>query len=294
MGERIREGTPSRHGTVVQNYKLAGHFMYAHSHSENEKFSLSSPGALNNTCLMFRFNLNVSSEYNDSYLLQSQQRVGKGSFQQLRISQGSRTVWELRELSSIPRDEWLEGSLPTQAGESLTIEVVQGQNTESSYLAIDDMVLSNIEDCQTEPPEAMMPDTTPASSTEDNCALKCKDGDGCFEETQLCDFVSDCTDRSDEAECPPVYLFDDCQILTGTDDCGWKEDPRDSLDWKLVNESMIGVDLDHGGVFLWIDKDSEDFKNSVARIKSPIYRNSNSNCTLEFRYYIGGRPQTNH
>ena len=65
-------------------------------------------------------------------------------------------MWELRELSSIPRNEWLEGSVPTITGESLTIEVVQGQNTESSYLAIDDMVLSNIEDCHTEPPEAVL------------------------------------------------------------------------------------------------------------------------------------------
>ena len=46
--------------------------------------------------------------------------------------------------------------MPTITGESLTIEVVQGQNTESSYLAIDDMVLSNIEDCHTEPPEAVL------------------------------------------------------------------------------------------------------------------------------------------
>ena len=135
----------------------------------------------------------------------------------------------------------------------------------------------------------MIPDTTPTSSTEPNCAFQCKDGNGCFDEVKLCDFVGDCQDKSDEAECPPAYLFDDCIQLTGTADCGWKEDPRDSLDWKLVNESMIGVDIDHGGVFLWIDKDSDDFKKSVARIKSPIYQNSKSDCTLEFRYYIGGR-----
>ena len=100
--------------------------------------------------------------------------------------------------------------------------------------------------------------------------------------------MADCKDRTDERECPRVYLFDDCIQLTGTADCGWKEDPRDSLDWKLVNESMIEVNLGNGGVFLWIDKDSEDFKESRARIKSPIYQNSKSDCTLEFRYLIGG------
>ena len=29
--------------------------------------------------------------------------------------------------------------------------------------------------------------------------------------------------------------------MTGKANCGWEEEPRDSLDWKLVNESMIEV-----------------------------------------------------
>ena len=68
--------------------------------------------------------------------------------------QDSVLVWELRELGSVPRDEWMAGSLPTVPGQSLTFEVVAGgQNSQSSYLAIDDLLFSNVEDCNTEPPE---------------------------------------------------------------------------------------------------------------------------------------------
>ena len=40
---------------------ITGHFMFAHSNSENQKFSLTSPGEVNSTCLMFIFNTDVSS-----------------------------------------------------------------------------------------------------------------------------------------------------------------------------------------------------------------------------------------
>ena len=38
-----------------------GHYMYAHSNSDTKEFSLRSPAELNYTCLMFIFNLNVST-----------------------------------------------------------------------------------------------------------------------------------------------------------------------------------------------------------------------------------------
>ena len=40
-----------------------GHYMFAHSNSDTKKFSLSSPAALNSSCLMFIFNLNVSKVF---------------------------------------------------------------------------------------------------------------------------------------------------------------------------------------------------------------------------------------
>ena len=65
-------------------------------------------------------------------------------------------MWELRDLASVPRDEWMAGSLPTTPGQSLTFHLVAGgEGTEADYLAIDDLALSNVEDCRTEPPEVI-------------------------------------------------------------------------------------------------------------------------------------------
>ena len=87
----------------------------------------------------------------------------------MRISQDSGLVWELRELASVPRDEWLVGSVATLPGQALTFQLVAGgDSTEPDYLALDDISLSNVEDCRTEPPEALLPDTT--SSTAGQCA----------------------------------------------------------------------------------------------------------------------------
>ena len=53
-------GNESLEWAVVQSV-ITGHFMFAHSNSENQKFSLTSPGELNSTCVMFIFNTDVSS-----------------------------------------------------------------------------------------------------------------------------------------------------------------------------------------------------------------------------------------
>ena len=64
---------------------------------------------------------------------------------------------------------------------------------------------------------------------------------GCFSPEQKCDFRADCADNTDEKTCPIVYLFDDCIQITGTQDCGWIEEPKDSLNWIMANNSMAGV-----------------------------------------------------
>ena len=99
-------------------------------------------------------------------------------------------------------------------------------------------------------------------------------------------------------------MFDDCLELTGNESCGFVEDPKDSLDWIIgsgefcsnVNEKDIifivpeettGQNVNREGKYLWIEK-SENFQTSIARISSPTYQNSRSDCTLRFSYYISG------
>ncbi len=64
---------------------------------------------------------------------------------------------------------------------------------------------------------------------------------GCYKPEQLCDFRPDCKDDTDEKSCPPVFIFDDCDKMTGDKNCFWKEEPMDSLNWILVNDTMTGV-----------------------------------------------------
>ena len=64
---------------------------------------------------------------------------------------------------------------------------------------------------------------------------------GTYTIEQRCDFRADCKDNTDEKTCPNVYIFDDCKQVTGDDDCGWNEEPKDSLDWKIFNQEDSGV-----------------------------------------------------
>ena len=52
---------------------------------------------------------------------------------------------------------------------------------------------------------------------------------------QVCDFWADCLDNTDEADCPAIFLFDFCDALTGQADCGWREEPKDELDWVVAD-----------------------------------------------------------
>ena len=52
---------------------------------------------------------------------------------------------------------------------------------------------------------------------------------------------------------------------------------------------ITGVNIDRNGKYLWIQKPEAgtEFNNSTARISSSSYRNSRSDCSLRFWYYIG-------
>ena len=55
-----------------------------------------------------------------------------------------------------------------------------------------------------------------------------------------------------------------------------------------VSEETTGQNIGRAGKYLWIEKSGEDFETSIARISSPTYRNSRSDCTIRFWYYIAG------
>ena len=64
----------------------------------------------------------------------------------------------------------------------------------------------------------------------------------CFQiKAQKCDFHMDCSDDTDEKECPPIYLFDDCLAETENENCGFVEDPIDELDWIIGSSRNSGL-----------------------------------------------------
>ena len=92
---------------------------------------------------------------------------------------------------------------------------------------------------------------------------------------------------------------------TGDETCGFVEDPKDELDWVIASskkllhdnnnvrvfvhlEETTGQDIQRGGKYLWIEKRSEEFQTSMARIVSPTYQNTRADCVVRFWYYING------
>ena len=87
-----------------------------------------------------------------------------------------------------------------------------------------------------------------------------------------------------------MFLFDDCQLETGSDTCGWTEDPRDDLDWVVAAQNATqGGDhpIQRGGRFLWIQKSGESAA-ARAHVESPVYQNSRVDCYVMFYYVKSG------
>ena len=115
--------------------------------------------------------------------------------------------------------------------------------TNDGWAAVDDFLFipqSDSNGCHNQPPgsePSPVSTSTPAQRCEDQGLLSCLEGGGCFSISQKCDFYPDCGDNSDELGCPLMYLFDDCLLETGSDNCGWLENPVDDLDWTVANDS---------------------------------------------------------
>ena len=56
----------------------------------------------------------------------------------------------------------------------------------------------------------------------------------------VCNFVANCKDGEEEAQCPAFYDFDDCDDRL--EDCHWNEMIGDPLDWVTALCKLI---------FLW-------------------------------------------
>ncbi|XP_069502716.1 MAM and LDL-receptor class A domain-containing protein 1 [Ambystoma mexicanum] len=117
----------------------------------------------------------------------------------------------------------------------------------------------------------------------------------CIPKEQLCDFVDDCADNSDENP----YI---CSASLGRCDfefdlCSWKQSKCDDFDWSLRAGSTptvgTGPATDHtlrepSGHYIFIESSFPQLPRQEARIASPLISQRSTNCKMIFYYHMSG------
>ena len=134
--------------------------------------------------------------------------------------------------------------------------------------------------------------STPASNPCGSSQFSCGDGT-CIPLSKVCNFQSDCTDNSDENQCPQTCNFEQ-------DTCGWQELPLDQFDWTRANgisttsNRNMAPNTDdtyknQNGYYMYInDKTGGQTQGLVAGLQSSAFKSSNSDCKISFAYYTTG------
>uniref|UniRef100_A0A7M4FXD0 MAM and LDL receptor class A domain containing 1 n=1 Tax=Crocodylus porosus TaxID=8502 RepID=A0A7M4FXD0_CROPO len=154
-----------------------------------------------------------------------------------------------------------------------------------SYLgdvAVDDI---SFEDCS-----PLLIPGRPCTSEEFTCANK-----HCIPKDNLCDFMNDCADKSDES--PNI-----CSTSIGRCDfefdlCDWEQSRKDDFDWNLRTGSTpktgTGPTADHtlqgpSGHYIFIKSSFPQLPEQKARISSPMLSGNSKNCKILFYYHMYG------
>ncbi|XP_027656679.2 MAM and LDL-receptor class A domain-containing protein 1 [Falco cherrug] len=149
-------------------------------------------------------------------------------------------------------------------------------------MAVDDITF---EDCS-----PLLIPGRPCTSEEFRCANKY-----CIAKDNLCDFVNDCADNSDESPTICSTSIGHCNFEF--DLCGWKQDENDDFDWNLRTSSTkkmgTGPATDHtlqepSGHYIFIKSSFLQLPGQKARISSPLLSRRNKNCKILFYYHMYG------
>ncbi|XP_071956934.1 MAM and LDL-receptor class A domain-containing protein 2-like [Antedon mediterranea] len=186
-------------------------------------------------------------------------------------------------------DVWLRGEVDFSVGTKfqVVIEGVGGPGRFEDNIAIDD--ISFTPDCNLDPTNTLPITIVPTSGP--NCTTgyqPCRNGT-CLPYSMFCDFKHDCSDGSDEEECPSTCSFD-----SGL--CGWTQVESDDFDWSIRDGSapgdFNGPVNDHTynspkGVYLYVDGTTTR-PDQRAKLISPLYRLAGLECQFSFWYYMFG------
>ncbi|XP_061173555.1 MAM and LDL-receptor class A domain-containing protein 2-like [Saccostrea echinata] len=172
----------------------------------------------------------------------------------------------------------------------VVIEATAGANYLSD-IAIDDVSFSS--NCQVyygNLPMGTPATTVPTSPGPCSGGHQCGDS-SCVAQNQVCDFVPQCSDGSDEAACGQ------CNFEKSS--CGWTPIPGGRYAWKRHNSSTPTSfntpqnDHTYGttqvGNYMFIDASSGSYATDT-RLVSPVYGNLSSTCSISFAYYTNVGP----
>ena len=167
---------------------------------------------------------------------------------------------------------------------------IQGQGD----IAIDDVVFSPECRLQGGQTTATTPATT-SSQCDEGSQFQCGDG-SCIPLDKVCNFHVDCPypDTSDEAACPDLYDFENCEGTgdDGPDNCGWDNTALDTIDWQVRSLEEL-QSLEHSPQLDFQNKTSGHMlyvvtapEGGVAGVDSPVYQYSATDCMFTFYVYL--------
>jgi hypothetical protein len=168
----------------------------------------------------------------------------------------------------------------------IVIEGVVG-NGNLGDLAIDDLTFTPgcIKDTSTSLPTGS---TNIPITTQSTCdGFKCKSDNKCISSNQVCNFINDCLDKSDEAECGT------CDFEQSW--CGYYDDSDGEENWNRRQAPSLnpnGPKIDHtfgnsSGYFLITEKNNGSYFLGRVALYGPSTQETSESCKLTFWVHMG-------
>ncbi|GFN85250.1 MAM and LDL-receptor class a domain-containing protein 2-like [Plakobranchus ocellatus] len=189
---------------------------------------------------------------------------------------------------------WRQINVPIFSPKSfqIVIEAVRGYGVYGD-IGIDDIVLSP--GCVISSSDTTFPTQAPTtvSTTPSPCGnpnlWQCDDKKTCIPKTQLCDFMYQCRDNSDENNCGA------CDFEGST--CGWVDASTNKYVWQRANTSSAEITSkpqhDHtlgiqGIGWYMLVRPLDVGYSSISILESPVYGATEAGCEINFFYFCDG------
>ncbi|XP_014681010.1 PREDICTED: MAM and LDL-receptor class A domain-containing protein 1-like isoform X2 [Priapulus caudatus] len=188
-------------------------------------------------------------------------------------------IWEE---SGNKTDKWHAGeaTIGAQREFAIVFEAIRGESY-TGDIALDDITFEN---CKLDDPgKECYPDQFP-----------CEDGSQCIEDYEVCNEEINCSDQSDEKNCPWRQGNCDFDADHWEKECNYKNMDGANFKWEAETKSPLpdsGPARDHTrggtGKFLYINS-PKHWPGDIAQLLTPSFPQSTLECTLKFWYHMYG------